>query len=57
ISSSNFPRFDRNLNTGNQRPYLGRDANASDAYTKATNTILHDADHPSALTVSIVPAK
>jgi putative CocE/NonD family hydrolase len=57
ISSSNFPRFDRNLNTGNQRPYIGRHANSGDAFTTATNTILHDADHPSALTVSIVPAK
>ena len=57
ISSSNFPRFDRNLNTGNQRPYLSRHANSADAFTTATNTILHDADHPSALTVSIVPAK
>jgi hypothetical protein len=57
ISSSNFPRFDRNLNTGNQRPYLGRHANSGEAFTTATNTILHDADHPSALTVSIVPAK
>jgi putative CocE/NonD family hydrolase len=57
ISSSNFPRFDRNLNTGNQRPYLGRHADSADAFTTATNTILHDADHPSALTVSIVPAK
>ena len=57
ISSSNFPRFDRNLNTGNQRPYLGRHANSSDAFTTATNTILHDAEHPSALTVSIVSTK
>ncbi len=57
ISSSNFPRFDRNLNTGNQRPYIVRHANSGDAFTTATNTILHDADHPSALTISIVPAK
>ena len=57
ISSSNFPRFDRNLNTGNQRPYVNRRADASNAYTIATNTILHDADHPSSLTVPIVPAK
>jgi putative CocE/NonD family hydrolase len=37
VSSSNFPRFDRNL------------------MIKATNTILHDRDHPSALIVPVVP--
>ena len=48
ISSSNFPRFDRNLNTGgepgsDQRPM------------PATNTVLHDAKHPSALILPIIP--
>ncbi len=42
VSSSNFPRFDRNLNTG-------KDAASSSDYVKATNTVLHDAAHPSAL--------
>ena len=48
VSSSNFPRFDRNLNTG---------ANAStDAkFVSAANTIYHDAAHPSALILPTVP--
>jgi uncharacterized protein len=48
ISSSNFPRFDRNLNTG-------VDNSSSVEMIKATNSILHDHQHPSALTVPIVP--
>ena len=40
VSSSNFPRFDRNLNTG-------KDAAVDATIVKATNTILHDAAHPS----------
>jgi putative CocE/NonD family hydrolase len=47
VSSSNFPRFDRNLNTGKRK----HDAN----FVKATNTILHDAAHPSALILPVVP--
>lgn len=47
ISSSNFPRFDRNLNTGvDDRFGLGM--------IKATNSILHDHQHPSALILPIV---
>ena len=50
VSSSNFPRFDHNMNTG--------DADIAHATKKvpATNTILHDAAHPSALVISVVPA-
>jgi putative CocE/NonD family hydrolase len=48
VSSSNFPRFDRNLNTG-------KDASADSTIVKATNTILHDQQHPSALVLPIVP--
>jgi putative CocE/NonD family hydrolase len=48
ISSSNFPRFDRNLNTGES-------AATSTRWTNATNTILHDAAHPSALLLPVVP--
>jgi putative CocE/NonD family hydrolase len=48
VSSSNFPRFDRNLNTGEL-------AANSAKWTTATNTILHDKAHPSALTLPIVP--
>jgi hypothetical protein len=47
ISSSNFPRFDRNLNTGSA-------AASSTESTAATNTILHDASHPSAVLLPVV---
>ena len=48
VSSSNFPRFDRNLNTG-------KDAATDAAFVKATNTVYHDAAHPSALVLPVVP--
>ena len=48
VSSSNFPRFDRNLNTG-------KASGTDSAYLKATNTIVHDSDHPSALLLPVVP--
>ncbi len=48
VSSSNFPRFDRNLNTG-------QPAATSSKFVKATNTVYHDAAHPSALILPIVP--
>ncbi len=48
VSSSNFPRFDRNLNTG-------KDASTDSAFVKATNTILHDSVHPSVLVLPVVP--
>jgi putative CocE/NonD family hydrolase len=48
ISSSNYPRFDRNLNTGEH-------AAISAKWVSATNTILHDPDHASALLLPIVP--
>jgi uncharacterized protein len=48
ISSSNFPRFNRNLNTG--EPTLG-----SSRMVKARQTIYHDADHPSAIVLPIIP--
>jgi putative CocE/NonD family hydrolase len=47
VSSSNFPRFDRNLNTGKK-------AADSATFVKATNTILHDGQHPSALVLPVV---
>jgi hypothetical protein len=47
VSSSNFPRFDRNLNTG-------KSAAESSELVKATNTILHDSQHPSALVLPVV---
>lgn len=49
ISSSNFPRFDRNLNTGEP-------ASSSEHFVSATNTIFHDAEHPSALVLPVVGA-
>jgi putative CocE/NonD family hydrolase len=48
VSSSNFPRFDRNLNTG-------KPAGISATFVKATNTILHDSAHPSALILPVAP--
>jgi len=50
ISSSNFPRFDVNPNTGeppnNQRRTI-----------TATNTIYHDATHPSHIVLPLLPAR
>lgn len=48
ISSSNFPRFDRNLNTG-------ADLVSATGWIKATNTIYHDREYASALIVPVVP--
>jgi len=48
VSSSNFPRYDRNLNTGAVQA-TSRD------FVSATNTILHDPEHPSALLLTITP--
>ena len=50
ISSSNFPRFDRNLNTGEE-------ARTGRTFVSATNTVLHDAQHPSALVLPVIPAR
>jgi len=50
ISSSNFPRFDRNLNSGEE----GATAQRS---VLATNAVLHDAEHPSALILSAIAAR
>ncbi|HXY23606.1 MAG TPA: CocE/NonD family hydrolase [Candidatus Acidoferrum sp.] len=48
VSSSNFPRFDRNLNTGEDQARGTR-------MIKATNVIYHDKARPSALILPIVP--
>ncbi len=48
ISSSNFPRFDRNLNTG--EPILG-----ATRTEKARQTVYHDAGHPSVLILPVIP--
>lgn len=48
ISSSNFPRFDRNLNTGN--------GSATDTETRiAHQTVFHDAQRPSYLCLPVIP--
>ncbi len=48
ISSSNFPRFDRNPNTGDP---FGTGTNM----ISATQTILHDREHPSHLVLPVIP--
>jgi putative CocE/NonD family hydrolase len=48
LSSSNFPRFNRNLNTG--QPIFG-----STQMVQAKQTIYHDAQHPSAIMLPIIP--
>ncbi|MBA3271319.1 MAG: CocE/NonD family hydrolase, partial [Acidobacteria bacterium] len=48
VSSSNFPRFDRNPNTGGT---FGEDRDV----IRATQTILHDQSHPSRLVLPVVP--
>ncbi|HKR83969.1 MAG TPA: CocE/NonD family hydrolase [Terriglobales bacterium] len=50
VASSNFPRFDRNLNTGEEFKSARR-------FVSAKNTILHDAQHPSALVLPIIPSQ
>ena len=49
VSSSNFPRFDPNPNTGEP-------ANNHRRTIIATNTIYHDAKHPSHIVLPLVPA-
>ena len=48
ISSSNFPRFDRNPNSG--KPF-GTDTEL----LSAKQTVLHDAAHPSHLVLPVIP--
>jgi putative CocE/NonD family hydrolase len=48
ISSSNFPRFNRNLNTA-------EDPGHGAKWETATNSVLHDAQHPSSVILPIVP--
>ena len=47
ISSSNFPRVDRNPNTG-------EDIKSARRFVSATNTVFHDAQHPSALVLPVM---
>ncbi len=48
VTSSCFPRWDRNLNTGEA-------AGVGTEMAVARQTILHDPDHPSRIRISIVP--
>ena len=48
VSSSNFPRFDRNTNTGK---LIAEDG----GFKPALQTILHDSEHPSHISLPIVP--
>ncbi len=48
ISSSNFPRFNRNLNTGEKTFGATR-------MEKARQTLYHDAEHPSAIVLPVIP--
>jgi len=48
VSSSNFPRFDRNLNTG------GNNYDESEG-VKATNSVHHSAEYPSRIVLPVVP--
>jgi uncharacterized protein len=48
VSSSNFPRFDRNLNTG-------KSGAQETQFVKATNTILHGGAQASALILPVIP--
>ena len=50
VSSSNFPRFDRNLNTGECQAQATR-------MVKANNKVFHNAAHPSAIILPVVPSK
>lgn len=47
VAGSNFPRFDRNLNT-QESPEAGTEG------VKATNRVYHDAEHPSALILPVM---
>ena len=49
VSSSNFPRYDRNTNTGG---VISEDG--SDAAVVATNRVFHGAGHPSRLVLPII---
>ena len=47
-SSSNFPRFDRNLNTGGNNY-------GETQWRVARNTIRHDQQHPSHIVLPVIP--
>jgi hypothetical protein len=50
ITSSSFPLWDRNLNTGESQA-------TGTEYRRAEQTILHDADHPSHIILPLIPRR
>jgi putative CocE/NonD family hydrolase len=50
VSSSNFPRFNRNLNTGEKTA-------GGATMVRARQTVYHDAEHPSAIVLPIIPRR
>jgi predicted acyl esterase len=48
VTSSNFPRFDRNLNTG-------EDLFTSTRMVTAQQTVLHSSGYPSHIVLPVVP--
>jgi predicted acyl esterase len=48
VSSSNFPRYDRNQNTGHE---IGMDAEMQ----PAMQTVFHDSRHPSHVILPVIP--
>jgi putative CocE/NonD family hydrolase len=51
LSSSWFPRFDRNTGSGAANNFL------DDQVVVATQTVLHDAGHPSHILLPVIPAE
>jgi hypothetical protein len=49
VSSSNFPRFDRNPNTRDEPETAG-----AELFSVARQTVLHDAEHPSQLVLRVL---
>ena len=50
VSSSNFPRFDRNSNSGKPASAV-----TTADFTVAVQTVHHEADHPSFVMLPIIP--
>jgi uncharacterized protein len=50
VSSSNFPRFDRNMNTG------GRNYDETEGVV-ASNVVHHSQEYPSHILLTVVPAR
>jgi hypothetical protein len=48
VASAGFPKYDRNLNTGG-------DNDRDTTYVSAHQRVLHDAAHPSRVTLPVIP--